>query len=158
MKRRNRARAAVVFIVAAIGFTAPGAYGAATEPGSAKIVDNAIANSLTGKPGDAANGKKWFADRKLGNCLACHANKDLAEQPFHGEVGPPVDGVAERYTDAQIRAILVNSKEVFGNQTIMPGFYRADAGARTAKKFKGKTILSAEQVEDVIAYLKTLKE
>ncbi len=158
MKRRNRACAAVVFVVAAIGFTAPGAFGAATEPGSAKIVDNAIASSLTGKPGDAVNGKKWFADRKLGNCLACHVNKDLEKQPFHGEVGPPIDGVADRYDDGQLRAILVNSKEVFGEQTIMPGFYRADAGARTAKQFKGKTILSAEQVEDVLAYLKTLKE
>lgn len=159
MKQRHRACATGLssFLAAAV-FCAPAVLAASTEPASVKIVENEIAGSLTGKQGDATNGKRLFADRKLGNCLACHANKDLAEQPFHGEVGPPIDGVAERYTDGQLRAILVDSKAVFGKQTIMPGFYRPDAGARIAKKFMGKTILSAEQVEDVLAYLKTLKE
>ncbi len=69
-----------------------------------------------------------------------------------------MDGVADRYSEGELRAILVNSKAIFGDQTIMPGFYRAHNPARTRKEFIDKTILSAEQVEDVIAYLKTLKE
>jgi sulfur-oxidizing protein SoxX len=120
--------------------------------------DNTIPQSLTGKPGDPANGRKVFADRKLGNCLACHVNSDQSEQLFHGEVGPPLDGVADRWSEAELRAILVNSKVPFGDGTIMPSFYRSKNGARTMEKFQGKTILSAEQVEDVLAYLTTLKE
>ena len=128
-------------------------------PNDVKInEDNQIMATVSGGAGDAAAGKKWFANRKLGNCLACHKNKDLADQPFHGEVGPELDGVAERYSEAELRAIIVDSKKVFGDQTIMPGFYSVSFGARTQKKFTGKTILSAQQVEDVIAYLKTLKE
>ena len=127
-------------------------------PDKVKFDDLMVKASLTGAPGDAAEGKKWFANRKLGNCLACHINKDLASQPFHGEIGPPMDGAGSRYSAEQLRGILVDSKAVFGNETIMPGFYRVDPGARTAKKFKGKTILSGQQIEDIIAYVMTLKE
>lgn len=130
----------------------------ATNPDKVKFDDNQVKASLTGKKGNAADGKKWFANRKLGNCLACHVNKDMANQPFHGEIGPPIDGVADRHSENELRAILVNSKAVLGEDTIMPGFYKLKTGARTNKKFKGKTILSGQQVEDIIAYLLTLKE
>ena len=82
---------------------------------------------------------------------------DLSSLPFHGEVGPSLDGVAGRYDENQMRAILINSKAVLGEATIMPSFYRLENGFRTMKKFKGKTILNAEQIEDVLAYLQTLK-
>lgn len=135
------------------------AFAAAKNPDAVKINgDLQVTESLTGKPGSAEDGKKWFAGRKLGNCLACHANKDMANLPFHGEIGPPIDGVAGRYSAEQLRAILVNSKAVFGKQTIMPGFYVLKTGARTQKKFQGKTILNGQQIEDIIAYLLTLKE
>jgi sulfur-oxidizing protein SoxX len=126
-------------------------------PGAVKFDDGKLASSLTGKAGDPAAGKKAFVGRKLGNCLACHVNKDTSKEQFHGEVGPPLDGVADRYEPAQLRAIIVNSKAVFGDQTLMPGFYREAGLNRVAKKFEGKTILSAQQVEDVLAYLLTLK-
>ena len=131
---------------------------AETAPDAVKINDGEIANSLTGKAGDPAAGREWYAGRKLGNCLACHQTTDLNNLPFHGEVGPPMDGVADRYEAAELRAILVNSKEVFGDETIMPGFYTYNAGVRVAEKFQNTTILQAQQVEDIIAYLKTLKE
>lgn len=121
-----------------------------------KIVDGGVPASLTGQAGDAAAGKKVMINRKQGNCLSCHAISQLSDQPFHGEIGPSLDGVAERYNEAQFRLILANSKMVF-EDTIMPAFYRADGYSRTAKKFKGKTILSAKQVEDVVAFLQTLK-
>ncbi len=119
--------------------------------------DGQVMASLTGVAGDPAVGKKVTINRKQGNCLACHVNNDASDQFFHGEVGPPLDGAADRWDEAQLRGILVNSKMTF-EDTIMPSFYRTKNGARTLKKFQGKTILTAQQVEDVVAYLKTLKE
>jgi len=134
------------------------AFAEVVSPESVKIQDGEIATSLTKVPGDAKTGRKVFADRKLGNCLACHQNNDLKELSFHGEVGPEMNGVADRWEPAQLRAILVNSKAVFGDETIMPGFYSLGNRHRVADKFAGKTILSAQDVEDVLAYLQTLKE
>jgi len=134
-----------------------GSHAKAVSPEMAMVKDGAFAKSLTGSAGDAAKGKKTFANRKLGNCLACHENSDLSSLPFHGEVGPSLDGVAGRYDEGQMRAILINSKAVLGEDTIMPSFYRLKNGIRTRKKFVGKTILNAEQLEDVLAYLQTLK-
>jgi sulfur-oxidizing protein SoxX len=119
--------------------------------------DGEVMASLTGVAGDPAAGKKAFVNRKQGNCLACHINDDASEQSFHGEVGPQLDGAGSRWDEAQLRGIVVNSKKTF-EDSIMPSFYRAKNGARTMKKFEGKTILSAQQVEDVVAYLVTLKE
>ncbi|MBZ8132006.1 sulfur oxidation c-type cytochrome SoxX [Afifella sp. IM 167] len=112
--------------------------------------------SLTGSVGDPVEGRKVFADRKLGNCLACHAVSDMSDQLFHGDVGPTLDGVANRYAPEQLRAIVVNSKEMFGDQTIMPGFYTLKVGVDVADEFQGERILTAQQVEDVVAYLTTL--
>ena len=126
------------------------------SPTDVAFQDGEVTKSLTGKAGDAKKGREVFMARKLGNCLACHANSEMKEQPWHGEVGPSLDGVAERYEEAALRGLIVNAKETFDG-TIMPSFYRLENGALPLKKFKGKTILSAEQVEDVVAYLKTLK-
>lgn len=131
---------------------------AVTPPAEVTVEEGAIAESLTGQPGDPAKGREWFAGRKLGNCLACHKNSELEEQPFHGEVGPPLDGVADRWSEGELRAILVDAKQVFGDQTIMPSFYRDGGYNRPLEEFQGKTILEAQQVEDVLAYLLTLKE
>lgn len=133
------------------------ATGQVVPPQDVKIKDNAVMASLTGKPGDAAAGRKYFVDKKLGNCLACHADKDLSKQLFHGNVGPTLDNVASRWKPEQLRAILVNAKAVFGPQTVMPGFYSLDVGKNVRKDLVGKTILSADQVEGIVAYLSTLK-
>lgn len=126
-------------------------------PASVSLVDGVVEAPLTGKAGDPVEGRKVFANRKQGNCLACHVNSDLSEQSFHGEVGPPMDGVADRWSVGELRAIITNSKEVFDG-TIMPAFYIDSGYERPLEKFAGKTILSAQQVEDVLAYLMTLKE
>ena len=149
MKRTSVMLAVMVF--------ASSAYAAEISPSDVVFnEDAAVAESLTGVPGDAANGRKVFMNRKKGNCLACHQNSEMADQQFHGEVGPALDGVAERYNEAELRGLLVNSKKRFPD-TIMPAFYRADGFVRPLKKFAGKTILSAQEVEDVVAYLLTLK-
>lgn len=135
-----------------------GAHAGAMKPGEVKIVDGAVATPLTDQAGDPEKGRQWFLGRKLGNCLACHVNADMAKEPYHGEVGPPLDGVADRWKPEELRAILVNSKEALSPDTIMPSFYRDSGFNRVAEQFAGKTILTAQQVEDVIAYLTTLKE
>ena len=135
------------------GVTGP----AQAEGPTLNIVGDGIPASLTGAPGDPEAGKKVLINRKQGNCLACHVVSALSDQPFHGEVGPPLDGAGDRWEEAQLRLIVADSKRVFEG-TIMPAFHRTDGLSRVAKKFKGKTILSAAQVEDVVAYLKTLKE
>ena len=121
-----------------------------------KIENGAIKASLTGKAGDAANGRKLAVNRKKGNCLACHVISDLKDQPFHGNVGPSLDGVAERYSVGEMRLRIVNPKVIHEN-TIMPDFYNTKGHKRVKKKFKGKTVLTAQEVEDVVAYLATLK-
>lgn len=126
-------------------------------PAAVQVKEGAVTASLTGAAGDPVAGRKIFANKKLGNCLACHANKDMSKQLFHGEVGPPLDGVASRWKPEELRAILVNSKAVFGPNTVMPGFYSLDVGKNVRKDLIGKTILSAEQVEAIVAYLTTLK-
>jgi sulfur-oxidizing protein SoxX len=120
-----------------------------------KIVGEGIPKSLTGKPGDAKKGRKLAINRKKGNCLACH-KMPIPEQAFHGEVGPDLKGVAGRYSEAQLRLRVVNPKKA-NPDTIMPAFYRNTGFHRVMKKFKGKTIIGAQDVEDIVAYLKTLK-
>ena len=119
------------------------------------IKDDAIAKSLTGKPGNAANGRKLAITRKKGNCLACHV-MPIPEQPFHGDVGPDLKGVASRLSEGEVRLRIVNPK-LLNPDTIMPAFYRKDGLVRVMKKFKGKTIISASEVEDLVAYTMTLK-
>ena len=146
-------------VFAGLAVLAASAAAAGTvAPDSVPIVDMELSESLTGVQGDPQAGREAFADRKKGNCLACHANADLNDQLFHGEVGPVLDGAADRWSEAQLRAIVVNSKDVFGEQTIMPGFYTLKVGINVDEEFAGKTILSAQEVEDVVAYLMTLKE
>ena len=117
---------------------------------------NSIPRSLTGQPGDPENGRKVSVDRKKGNCLACHA-MPIPEQPFHGEVGPDLSGVGGRYDAGELRLRVVNPK--FANpDTIMPAFHRTDGFHRVLKGFEGKPMLSAQEVEDVVAYLVTLRD
>lgn len=133
------------------------AHAETVAPSDVVFQDGTVSQSLTGVAGDPDEGRKIFMNRKLGNCLACHENADMAEQQFHGEVGPPLDGVADRWEAAELRAIVSNSKMVF-EDTIMPAFYKDSGYTRALEKFDGKSILTAQQVEDVIAYLMTLSE
>ena len=121
-----------------------------------KVMDgHSIAKSLTGKAGNAVEGRKVAINRKKGNCLACH-KMPIPEQQFHGEIGPDLAGVGSRYKEGELRLRVVNPK-VLNDDTIMPAFYRLDGLHEVHKNFKGKTVLSAQEVEDVVAYLLTLK-
>lgn len=114
-----------------------------------------VPESLTGVPGDPENGRAVAADRKKGNCLACH-EMPIPEESFHGRIAPPLGGVAARYDVGQLRLRVIDPKLV-NPMTIMPAFYKSDGLHRVTKEFQGQTILSAQDVEDVVAYLTTLK-
>lgn len=121
------------------------------------VVDEiSIPVSLTGKPGDPVEGRKVAINRKLGNCLACH-KMPIPEEPFHGETAPDLAGVAGRYEEGELRLRVVDPK-IVNPATMMPAFYRIDGLNRVMKDFEGKPMLTAQQVEDVVAYLGTLKE
>ena len=124
-----------------------------------------VETSLTGQPGDAANGETIMVTRGKGNCIACHEVTALQEHPFHGEVGPMLDGVADRWTEADLRGIVANAKEMFPG-TVMPAFYKTKGYIRPGDAYTGNAattdelppLLTAQEVEDVVAYLMTLKE
>jgi sulfur-oxidizing protein SoxX len=144
-------------LICGAGFAALFATGAAAEEFIAFKIDNneSIAQSLTGKPGDPAAGRKVAINRKQGNCLACH-KLPISEQPFHGEIGPDLSTIGDTYSAGELRIRVVNPK-IVNRDTFMPAFYRPYGLHRVMKKFQGKTILTAQQVEDVVAYLSTLK-
>ena len=147
-----------LFLAGALLLPASIAISADVAPDVVKFEDNAVAASLTGVAGDPAAGAEVFKGRSLGNCLACHVNADMEKELFHGSVGPSMDGVAERWTPEELRAIVADAKKVFGEETVMPGFYSLNVGLTVREDLVGKTVLNAQQVEDVVAYLATLKE
>ena len=102
-----------------------------------------------------SEGKKLTFDRKKGNCLACHNISSLKE-PFQGNIGPSLDGIGNKYSEGELRLRLVNPYYLNPN-SLMPAFFRKDGLMRVARKYSEKTILTAEQIEDVISWLLTLK-
>jgi sulfur-oxidizing protein SoxX len=141
---------AAMVVVAGVGMT----FAASAETVPYSIIGEGIPKSLTGKAGDAKAGRKVAYNRKTGNCLACH-KLPIPEQQFHGEVGPDLGGIASRSSEAELRLRIVNPK-MANPDTIMPAFYRDRGFRRLQKKWVGKTILKAQQVEDLLAYLMTL--
>jgi len=125
--------------------------------------DNAVAMSLSGAPGDMANGRKLM-NKGAGNCIACHQVTEMSELLFHGEIGPSLDGVADRYSEAELRGIVSNAKLWF-EDTMMPSFYKVDGFVRLGNAYTGKAhegdvapLLTGQQIEDVLSYLLTLKD
>lgn len=130
-----------------------------TPPADVTITnDLRVESPLTNEVPDPFRGLEVFVNRKLGNCVACHTNFDVAAMQFLGEIGPNLDWIGDRYSEQEIRAIMVDSKVVLGSGTVMPAFYTARPGNRTLAAFQGKTILTALQVEDVVAYLSSLSQ
>ena len=119
------------------------------------VVGDAIPASLTGARGDAARGRGIVADRNVGLCVLCHSGP-FPEVRQQGTLAPDLRGVATRLTEGQVRLRIVNSSRA-NPATIMPPYFQADGLTRVAPAFKGKTLLTAEQIEDVVAYLMTLK-
>ena len=157
MKLNKLIYSCVVLLMGTILITGAAVTSSAAEFDIAKArVDDGIPKSLTGKPGDPKKGRATAIHRKKGNCLACHA-MPVPEQADHGNIGPDLAGVADRYSQAELRLRLVNAK-LINPETLMPSYYKKTGFHRIQKKWKGKTIISAQDVEDILAYLDTLKE
>ncbi len=144
-----------ILALACVGLLA--ASGLATAQGVAPYTVNgrAIAKPLTDQPGDPVKGRELAIHRQKGNCLACHT-MPIPEQPDHGLIGPALIGIANRLSAGEMRLRIVDPK-VVTPQTIMPSFHKVDGLHRVNKKFQGQPMLSAQEVEDIIAYLQTLK-
>lgn len=121
-----------------------------------RIVDGQIPAPLTNPPGDPARGKAAALSREGGNCFLCHSFPDAGDTPL-GNIGPPLNGVGRRLTAAQLRLRMVDSTRI-NPASVMPAYYRIDGMERVAASYAGKPLLNAQQVEDVIAYLLTLRD
>jgi L-cysteine S-thiosulfotransferase len=111
--------------------------------------------SLTGAKGDPARGRAIVANRQVGLCLLCHSGP-FPEERFQGNLAPDLRGVGARLSEGEIRMRLIDPARA-NPQTIMPAYFKTDGLARVAPSYKDKPVLSAEQIEDVVAYLVTLK-
>lgn len=120
------------------------------------IVGDAIAVSLTGTAGNAQRGRAIVANRNVGLCLLCHSGP-FPEERFQGNLAPPLNGAGSRLSEGQLRLRMVDSGRI-NPASIMPAYFRTEGLTRVAPAFAGKTVLSAEQVEDVVAYLQTLRK
>ncbi|HZS66477.1 MAG TPA: sulfur oxidation c-type cytochrome SoxX [Burkholderiales bacterium] len=114
-----------------------------------------IPNPLAGAKGDPQRGRAIVANRQAGLCLLCHSGP-FPEERFQGNLAPDLRGVGSRLSEGEIRLRLVDPARA-NPQTIMPAYYRTDGLTRVTPSYRGKPVLSAEQIEDVVAYLVTLK-
>lgn len=120
------------------------------------IVGDAIPKPLTGSKGDPARGRAVVLNRQVGLCLLCHTGP-FPEERFQGDLAPDLRGAGARWSEGQLRLRMVDARK-FNPDTIMPPYYVADGLDRVATPFRGKPILTAEQVEDVVAFLATLRD
>ena len=119
------------------------------------VVGDGIPVSLTGVPGDASRGRALVLDRSS-TCVLCH-DGPFPETKFQGDLAPNLAGAGSRWSTSQLRLRLVDASR-FNPATIMPSYYRVDGLGRVGPAWRGKPILSAEQIEDIVAYLATLQD
>lgn len=119
------------------------------------IVGDGIPDSLTGAPGDATRGRALVLDR-TSTCILCHSGP-FPETRFQGNLAPDLAGAGNRWSVSQLRLRLVDASRL-NPETIMPSYYRIDGLNRVGRNFAGKPILSAAQIEDIVAYLATLRD
>jgi len=148
------------------GLAVAGIAGAEVAPGDVVWTDGvAVAESLTGAAGNAQAGVDVVSNRAQGNCVACHEISALPNVQFQGNIGPALDGVGSRWTEAELRGILVDAKHMFPDSR-MPSFYRTEGFIRPGDGFTARAanpetfgpLLNAQQIEDTLAYLMTLTD
>ncbi|MCK0151989.1 sulfur oxidation c-type cytochrome SoxX [Marivita sp. S6314] len=153
-------------LTAAIALCAGAAIANPISPSEIEFDEyGAVQASLSGAPGDAERGAEIMVTRSKGNCVACHAITALNDAPFHGEVGPTLDGIAGYRSAEELRGIVANAKMTFDG-SVMPAFYKTSGFVRPGDGYTGKAakeedltpILTAQEIEDVVAFLLTLKD
>ena len=149
---------AVVFALAAAGTLVvtgvPAAAGAGLLP--YEVVGDAVPEALGGLTGVPARGRAAVLDRRRGNCLICH-RVPVPDEPFQGEIGPPLAGVGARLSEGQIRLRLID-QSCLNPETVMPPYYRVEDLNAVAPEYRGEPALDAQAIEDVVAWLATLTE
>lgn len=120
-----------------------------------RIDGDEIRTPLEGKRGDAARGRAIVANRQVGLCLLCHAGP-IPEERFQGNLAPDLSGAGSRWSEGQLRLRIADAARL-NPATIMPSYYRTEGLARVSPVVQGKPILDAQQIEDVVAYLRTLR-
>ena len=118
--------------------------------------EEGIPASLTGGKGDPARGRAIVANRQVGLCLLCHSGP-FPEERFQGNLATNLEGAGRRLSEAQLRQRIVDPARI-NPSTIMPAYHRTEGLVRVASAYRGKPILSAEQIEDVVAFLTTLRD
>jgi L-cysteine S-thiosulfotransferase len=119
------------------------------------VSGDTIPDPLTGMPGDATRGRALVLDRSS-TCILCHSGP-FPQATFQGDLAPSLAGAGSRWSEGQLRLRLVDASRL-NPATIMPSFYRTEGLVRVGAAWRGKPILSAEQIEDIVAYLVTLRE
>jgi L-cysteine S-thiosulfotransferase len=130
-------------------------FAVAQELRSYTVVGDAIPEPLTKARGDATRGRALVVERSS-TCILCHSGP-FPEQKFQGDLAPDLSGSGKRWSEGQLRLRLVDASRL-NAETIMPAYYRIDGLSRVGPAWRGKPILSAEQIEDILAYLVTLRE
>ncbi|PYM99962.1 MAG: sulfur oxidation c-type cytochrome SoxX [Candidatus Rokuibacteriota bacterium] len=139
----------------AAGFVAACCVVGAASGGAVRAQDS-IPSSLTGAKGDPVRGRAIVTNRQLGLCLLCHSGP-FPEERFQGNLAPDLAGAGKRWSEGQLRLRIVDSSRITPT-TIMPAYHRTDGLVRVAPAWRGKPVLNAEQIEDVVAFLTTLKD
>ena len=143
-------------ILSGVALAAFGAPGVAEEDWACKVEEFAIPESLTGRPGDPAQGERVVRDANNVTCLICHSIP-ISGEPDPGNIGPPLQGVGSRYSAGELRLRIVDPK-LLNPDSVMPSYYKMDGLHEVADEYRDQPIYSAQNVEDVVAYLLTLVE
>ncbi|MBV9686617.1 MAG: sulfur oxidation c-type cytochrome SoxX [Alphaproteobacteria bacterium] len=155
--RRSRQRRSGDALAAVLALLASAAADAQCEElRPFKIVGDAIPAALTETAGDATRGRAIILDRRLGACLLCHTGP-FPEEKFQGTLAPDLTGAGSRWSEGELRLRLVDPTRL-NPQTIMPAYYRVAGLTRVAQAWRGKPVLTAEQIEDVVAFLSSLRD
>ena len=120
------------------------------------VGDDSIPASLTGAKGDPVRGRAIVANRQVGMCLLCHSGP-ISEERFQGNLAPDLAGAGRRWSEAELRVRLMEPQK-FNRESIMPSYARTEGLQRVAPALRGKPILTPQQIEDVVAYLATLRD
>ena len=129
---------------------------AAQEVARPAVVGGEIPEPLTQVPGNPARGRQIVRDLDKATCLICHP-MPIPEEPNHGQIGPPLAGVGSRHTPGELRLRLVDPKAL-NPETVMPSYHRTEELYRVLGSYEGRPIYTAQEVEDVVAYLASLRE
>lgn len=154
-------------VIAGVGLTflplvaraQPAPFSAALQPFQAfqvlQVTGDAIPEPLTSTPGSSTRGRALVVNRQAGLCLLCHTGP-FPEERFQGNLAPDLAGAGSRWSAGQLRLRLADAKRL-NPQTIMPAYYRIDGLTQVAPAWKNQPLLSAQDVEDIIAFMQTLK-